>query len=79
MEWVPSFWPYAQAAAAPKFYLWPQQQAMWTMGPGMGSGQPRLEMTLLADGGSLFLSPGGEYGGKETVPLFGFVEGDMRD
>ena len=37
-----------------------------------------LEMTLLADGVSLFfLSPGGGCGGKETVPLFVWQEGDM--
>lgn len=71
------FGPTPRAAAAPKSSTQPQQQAVWTRARHGLWSTTGLEMTLLTDGGSLFLSPGGGYGGKETVPLFVWQEGDM--
>lgn len=58
-----------RAAAAPKSSTQPQQQTMWTRARHGLWSTTGLEMTLLADDGSLFFSPGGGYGGKETVSI----------
>ena len=66
--------PMPRPAAAPKSTTQPQQQTMWMRARHGLWSATGLEMTLLADDGSLFFSPGGGYGGKETVYLFGRKE-----